>query len=62
MLDRSSTSAAVEGDMAGTSATRSAMASVSAESAHLPMLQDPGPRFPAKDGGRSLAEMAYSDL
>lgn len=26
------------------------------------MLQDPGPRFPGEDGGRSLAEMAYSDL
>jgi hypothetical protein len=62
MLDRSSASAAVEGDMAGTSATRSAMASVSAASAHLPMLRDPGPRVPGKDGGRSLAEMAYSDL
>ncbi len=48
--------------MAGTSATRSAMASVLTTSAHLPMLQDPGPRFPGKDGGRSLAEMAYSDL
>ena len=48
--------------MAGSSATRSAMASVSGASAHLPMLQDPGPRFPGKDGRRSLAEMAYSDL
>ena len=48
--------------MAGSSATRSAMASVSAASAHLPMLQDSGPRFPGGDGGRSLAEMAYSDL
>ncbi|MGA9306218.1 MAG: GAF domain-containing protein [Candidatus Sulfotelmatobacter sp.] len=48
--------------MAGTSATRSAMASVSAASAHLPMLQDPGPRVPGKDGRRSLADMAYSDL
>ncbi|MGB6027675.1 MAG: GAF domain-containing protein [Candidatus Sulfotelmatobacter sp.] len=48
--------------MAGTSATRSAMASVSAASAHLPVLQDPGPRFPAEDGRRSPAEMAYSDL
>jgi hypothetical protein len=26
------------------------------------MLQDPGPRFPGEDGGRSLADMAYSDL
>src|SRR5271170_539444 len=48
--------------MAGSSATRSAMASVSGASAHLPMLQDPGPRVPGKDGRRSLAEMAYSDL
>jgi GAF domain len=48
--------------MAGTSATRSAMGSVSAASAHLPMLQDPGPRVPGKGGRRSLAEMAYSDL
>jgi hypothetical protein len=47
--------------MAGTSATRSAIA-VSAQSAPLPVLQDPGPRFPGEDGGRSLAEMAYSDL
>jgi hypothetical protein len=62
MLDRSLAPAAVEGDMAGSSATRSAMASVSDASAHLPLLQDPGPRFPGKNGGRSLAEMAYSDL
>jgi hypothetical protein len=48
--------------MAGTSATRSALASVTAGNAHLPMLQDPGPRFPGEDGGRSLADMAYSDL
>ncbi|MGA8503636.1 MAG: GAF domain-containing protein [Candidatus Sulfotelmatobacter sp.] len=48
--------------MAGTSATRSALANVSAASADLPMLQDPGARFPAEDGRRSLAEMAYSDL
>jgi hypothetical protein len=62
MLDRSLAPAAVEGDMAGSSATRSAMASVSDASAHLPLLQDPGPLFPGKNGGRSLAEMAYSDL
>jgi hypothetical protein len=47
--------------MASTSATRSAIA-VSTQSAPLPILQDPGPRFPGEDGGRSLAEMAYSDL
>ena len=47
--------------MASTSATRSAIA-VSAQSAPLPVLQDPRPRFPGEDGGRSPAEMAYSDL
>ena len=26
------------------------------------MLQDPGPRFPGGNGGRSLSDMAYSDL
>src|SRR5580658_2837516 len=48
--------------MASTSATRAAIANVSAVSAHLSMLQDPGPRFPGGDGGRSLSDMAYSDL
>jgi hypothetical protein len=48
--------------MASTSATRAAIANVSTASAHLPMLQDPGPRFPGGDGGRSLSDMAYSDL
>lgn len=48
--------------MASTSATRAAIANVSAASAHLSMLQDPGPRFPGGDGGRSLSDMAYSDL
>jgi GAF domain len=47
--------------MAGTSATRSAIA-VSSQSVPLPVLQNPGPRFPGEDRGRSLAEMAYSDL
>ncbi|MGC2169856.1 MAG: GAF domain-containing protein [Candidatus Sulfotelmatobacter sp.] len=50
----------------GTSASRSATASVSAgiaaANAHLPKSAELGPRFPAEDGGRSLAEMAYSDL
>jgi hypothetical protein len=66
ILDRSSASPAVEGDMPGTSATRSATASVppgiATAGAHLPKLADPEPRFPGEDGGRSLAEMAYSDL
>jgi hypothetical protein len=66
ILDRSSTSLAVEGDMSATAATRSATASVSAgiaaANAHLPNLAEPGPRFPGEDGGRSLFEMAHSDL
>jgi hypothetical protein len=65
ILDHSSASPAVEGDIA-TSASRSAPASVSAGIAaantHLPKSSDPGPRFPAEDGGRSLAEMAHADL
>jgi len=48
--------------MASTSATRAAIANVSTAGAYLPMLQDPGPRFPGEDGGRSLSDMAYSDL
>jgi hypothetical protein len=66
ILDRSSASSAVEGDMPGTSATRSATASVSAGIAaantHMLAPAPPGPRFPGEDGGRSLAEMAHSDL
>jgi GAF domain len=70
ILDRSSASAAAQGDMPrevpGKSANRSAIASVSAgiaaANAHLPKPSDPGPRFPAEDGGRSLAEMAHNDL
>jgi hypothetical protein len=70
ILDRSSALPAVQGDMpgevSGKSANRSATASVSAgiaaANAHLPKLADPGPRFPAEDGGRSLAEMAHQDL
>ncbi len=52
--------------MPGSSASRSAIASVSAgiaaANAHLPKPAEPGPRFPGEDGGRSLAEMAYRDL
>jgi len=65
ILDRSSASPAVGGDM-GSSAARSAIASVSAgiaaANAHLPMLSPPAPRFPGEDGGRSLVDMAHSDL
>ena len=52
--------------MPGTSANRSATASVSAGIAaaneHPAQPAEPGPRFPGGDGGRSLAEMAHSDL
>jgi hypothetical protein len=66
ILDYSSASLAVEGDMPRTSASRSAITSVSAgiaaANAHLPKLAEPWPRFPGEDGGRSLAGMAHSDL
>jgi hypothetical protein len=65
-VDHSSALPAVEGDMPGASASRSATASVSAGIAEantvLPKSAEPGPRFPAEDGGRSLAEMAHIDL
>jgi len=52
--------------MPGSSASRSVTASVSAgiaaANALLPKPGEPGPRFPGEDGGRSLAEMAHSDL
>src|ERR1700678_701519 len=67
ILARRTAPPVVEGDMPGSSAIRSATASVSAgiaaANAHLPELAAaPGPRFPAEDGGRSLAEIAHSDL
>jgi hypothetical protein len=66
ILDRSSAPPGVEGAMPGSGASRSATASVSAgiaaANAHLPNPSEPGPRFPGEDGGRSLAEMAHSDL
>jgi len=66
ILDPSSASSAVEGDMPGTSASRSATASVSAgiaaANAHVPKSADSGPRFPGEDGGRSLGEIAHNDL
>ena len=69
-VDHSSALPAVEGDMPGTSASRSATASVSAgiaeASAHPSQSAEPGPRVPGEDGGRSsslsLAEMAHYDL
>jgi GAF domain len=66
ILDRSSASPAVEGAMPGGSALRSTNASVSAgiaaANAQLPKPEDPGPRFPGEDGGRSLVDIAHSDL
>src|ERR1039458_8397199 len=54
------------GDWRGRTESRSAIASVSAgiaaANAHLTKSAEPGPRFPGEDGGRSLAEMAHSDL
>jgi hypothetical protein len=44
------------------SATASVSAGIAAANAHLPKLAQPAPRFPGEDGGRSLAEMAHSDL
>jgi hypothetical protein len=67
-LDHNSALPAAEGDMPGSSASRSATASVSAgiasASAHLPQPAEPGPRFPGDDAGRSLsfAETAHRDL
>jgi hypothetical protein len=65
-VDHSSALPAVEGDMPGSSASRATTASVSAglsaANGYLPQPAEPGPRFPAEDGGRSLAEMAHRDL
>ncbi len=44
------------------SATASISAGIAAANALLPKLSENGPRFPGEDGGRSLAEMAHSDL
>jgi len=66
ILDRLTAPPAVERAMPGSSAAQSATASVAASvaarNAHLPKPVEPGPRFPGEDGGRSLAEMACSDL
>jgi hypothetical protein len=66
ILDQSSSSPAMEGDMLGTSASGPALSSVSAGIAAanslLPNPSEPGLRFPAEDAGRSLAEMAHADL
>jgi hypothetical protein len=66
ILDQNSSSPAMEGDMPGTSASGPALSSVSAGIAAanslLPNPAEPGLRFPAEDAGRSLAQMAHSDL
>jgi hypothetical protein len=62
-LERSSAMPA-EGNMASTGAGRTASVSagISAANAHLPKPLETEARFPAEDGGRSLAEVAYRDL
>ncbi len=64
IADHSSVSPVVEEDMAGSSATRSPVASVSEgnvpETVHS--FQTLPERFPGEDSGRSLAEMAHRDL
>jgi hypothetical protein len=64
ILDHDPASAAVEGDMPSSSATRSATASVSAGIAaannHLPKSADQ--HYSGEDGRRSLAEIAEMDL
>jgi hypothetical protein len=63
ILDHSSPSLAMEGDVpVTTSRPASISAGIAAANALLPKLSVNGPRFPGEDGGRSLAEMAYSDL
>jgi hypothetical protein len=66
ILDHSSASSAMDGEMPGSSEDRSATASVSAgiaaANAHLPQVAESGPRYHGEDGGRSLAEMASNDL
>jgi GAF domain-containing protein len=66
ILDHSSSSLAVEAAMPGPNASGSVPPSISAgiaaANALLPKLSETGPRFPAEDGGRSLAEMAHADL
>jgi hypothetical protein len=65
ILDHSSASSAMEGEMASASSNRSATASVSAgiaaANAHPAQVAEPDHHFPI-DGGRSLAEMASHDL
>jgi hypothetical protein len=66
ILEHSSALPAAERELPVKPSVRSATASVSAgiaaANAHLPKLAQPAPRFPGEDGGRSLAEMAHSDL
>ena len=65
ILDHSSSSLAIEGDLpvaASGPSPASISAGIAAANALLPKLSENGPRFPGEDGGRSLAEMAHSDL
>jgi hypothetical protein len=58
ILDHSSSSPAMEGDMSGTAARVSARNT----NTPLPRSSETEPRFPGEDAGRSLAEMAQRDL
>jgi len=63
ILDQSSSSSAMEGDMPGAgSALNSVSAAIAAANSLLPNPSEPGLRFPAEDASRSLAEMAHADL
>jgi len=66
ILDHNSAMPAGEGDVPGSSTSRSAPASVTAgiaeASAHPAHSEGARPRSPGENGGRSLAEMAHRDL
>jgi len=66
ILDQSSASAVAEGDLPGSSAsrsqTRSVSAGIAAANALLTKPAATGARFPGEDSGRSLADMAHRDL
>jgi hypothetical protein len=64
ILDHSSSSPAMPGNVSGSSVSRSTATSVSARLATTNPTQfsEREPRFPGEDAGRSLAEMAQRDL
>jgi hypothetical protein len=52
----------IAGGGVGSSAPASVSAGIAEANAHLPKPAEIEPRFPAEDGGRSLAEVAHRDL